>query len=91
MTILFLSSDAEISMKMALSEEPPPKEISTEFDLCIVCQCQRTEKLVNTQYRSFNDSSFGTILECVHTRNKYGNPDYVLITYKSKTTGIVNR
>ena len=64
---------------MATGQEPPVKKPVTDFQLCLFCQIQTSASLVNTEYRSFKDSAYKKILECIQKKAEYGNPDFVNI------------
>lgn len=75
-----------------------PKKKPTDYNLCIYCQTETTEKLVNTQYKTFKVTSYGKFLDCIEKRYEYGNPEFVsagqrlsgitVDELKAKTAGI---
>lgn len=60
----------------------PPEKTLTDFKLCIICQDDTGEKLVNTAYRTFKDTAYESILKglfqkreqyYIDVKNRLGN------------------
>ena len=60
-------------------DEPPAKKSVTDYTLCLYCQEKNSEKLVDTQYRTFNESAYGHFMSSVQKKYEYGNPDFLSV------------
>ena len=63
-----LFCDLQISTRMDMTEDPSRNEKVTDYRLCIVCQERRPEKLIDTSYRTFQDSAYENLLTCIHLK-----------------------
>ena len=66
---------------MMTSDNPP-----TDFKLCLFCQTDTCEKLVDTQYRTFKESAYESFLSCVYKKSDYCNPEFVVVAKRLKGT-----
>lgn len=64
------------------SKDPPEKKATSDFQLCIVCQLQNKDKLVDTAYRSFRDTAYDKLLQSVDKKATLGNPEYVRVSQR---------
>lgn len=64
---------------MMSAPESSVDHLTTDYKLCVYCQTQSSEKLVNTQYRTFKDSAYQTLLDYVQKKAEFGNPEYIRI------------
>ena len=58
---------------MSCSEEPPPKRHCISYKLCIYCQDENSENLVDVGHANFKIASYENFLSKLHRRVKLGN------------------
>ena len=51
--------------------EPPQKKSRTDFKLCLVCQKDDRQKLIDTSYRTFNETAYTSILTAIQKKAEY--------------------
>ncbi|KAH3812946.1 hypothetical protein DPMN_141389 [Dreissena polymorpha] len=62
-----------------VDSEPPDKRARTDYSLCLVCQIDNGDKLVDTTYTTFKDTTYDSLLETIHKRAALGHQEYVII------------
>ena len=62
---------------MASPKELPFNKPTTDFKLCLYCQTDTGEKLVDIKHRTFKESAFETFPKCVQKKADYDNPEFV--------------
>ena len=63
-------------------EKPPFKCAKTDYDLCLYCQEQTEDRLVNTDHKLFKETSYNTFLSCVKEKASYKNPDFIRVGHR---------
>ncbi|XP_052218262.1 E3 ubiquitin-protein ligase XIAP-like [Dreissena polymorpha] len=65
--------------RIMVDSEPPDKRARTDYSLCLVCQIDNGDKLVDTTYTTFKDTTYDSLLETIHKRAALGHQEYVII------------
>ena len=62
---------------MSTFEEPPAKRKGTSYELCLFCQTESDQPLVDTSHDNFKTASYETFLSTLHKRADLGNINFV--------------
>ena len=67
-----------------MGDEPVERNVNTDFLLCLYCQNESQENVVNPNHQAFKHSSYENFLKFVNQKYQLGNPDFISVWHRVK-------